>query len=53
MKQEYPRHNWKDSIYKWWMCDFCGGMADPINEGMFWSCVIGAGIGILLALTIL
>jgi len=25
----------KNRIQEWWMCDFCGGMADPINFAFF------------------
>jgi len=40
----------KDKFNRWWMCDFCGGMADPINESMFVSCIIGSALGIIIAL---
>ena len=40
------------NIQKWWYCDFCGGMADPINFNMFISCIIGSVIGIGIALLI-
>lgn len=39
-----------DKIQRWWMCDFCGGMADPINYNFFLACVIGGTIGLILAL---
>jgi hypothetical protein len=38
----------KGKLLKWWMCDFCGGMADPINYNMFRSVSIGIVIGIVL-----
>jgi hypothetical protein len=35
------------NLRKWWMCDM--GMADPINQGMFWAAFIGTMVGIALA----
>ena len=43
----------KAKIQKWWMYDFCGGMADPINYNMFCACIIGAVIGLILALLLM
>ena len=43
----------KSKIQRWWMCDFMGGMADPINCGVFISCLIGALFGIILAISFL